>query len=104
MQRNTIKTFKTPRRSLDTYRHTMKRPLRYTIHTLEREAMEIFDTVETPSIVEGAVATMQREEQVTSSGSQDVDNTSAQTYDVLQEVTSIEAIDTIETQSMVDSP
>ncbi len=82
----------------------MKRPLRYTIRTLEREAMEILETVETPSITEGAVATMQREEQATSSGKEGMDNTSAQTNDVLQEVTSIEAIDTIETPGVVDPP
>src|SRR5437868_14761283 len=104
MQRNNIRIFEAPRRKNDTHKYPMKRPLRYTICTLEREAVEILDTVETPSIVEGAVATMQREEQATSSGNQGVDNTSAQTYDVLQEVTSIEAIDTIETQSIVDPP
>src|SRR5437763_14484361 len=104
MRRNNIGTFETPRRSIATHRHIMKRPLRYTIRTLEREAMEILDTVEIPSIVEGAVGTIVREEQANSSGKQGVDNTSARTYDVLQEVSSIEAIDTIETQSIVDPP
>src|SRR5947209_7147718 len=104
MQRNNINIFETPRRRVDTYQYTMKRPLRYTIRTLEREAMEILETVETPSIIEGAVATMQREEQATSSGKEGMDNTSAQTNDVLQEVTSIEAIDTIETPAVVDPP
>src|SRR5947209_6039355 len=105
MQRNNIRIFEAPRRKNDTHKYPMKRPLRYTICTLEREAMEILDTVETPSIVEGAVATMQREEQATSSEKQSIeglDTTSARTYDVLQEVTSIEAIDTIETLSIVD--
>jgi beta-N-acetylhexosaminidase len=104
MQRNNISIFETPRRRIDTYKYTMKRPLRYTIRTLEREAMEILETVETPSIIEGAVATMQREEQATSSGKEGMDNTSAQTNDVLQEVTSIEAIDTLETPGVVDPP
>jgi beta-N-acetylhexosaminidase len=104
MQRGNINIFETPRRRIDTYRYTMKRPLRYTIRTLEREAMEILETVETPSIIEGAVATMQREEQATSSGKEGMDNTSAQINDVLQEVTSIEAIDTIETPTVVDPP
>ena len=104
MQRNNISIFETPRRRIDTYRYTLKRPLRYTIRTLEREAMEILETVETPSIVEGAVATMQREEQATSSGEEGTDNMCAPTNDVLQEVSSIEAIDTIETPTFVDLP
>src|SRR5438067_6135624 len=113
MQRNNIRTFKTPRRSIETHRRIMKQPFRYTIRTLEREAMEVLDTVEIRSIVEGDVEAIEREEQATScngegvaetiereeqatpSGKQGVDDTSNRAYDVLQEVVSIEAIDTI---------
>ncbi len=105
MQRNSSRTFEAPRRRHTIHKYPMRRPLRYTICTLEREAMEILDTAETPSIVEGAVAMMQREEQATSSekqGIEGVDTPGARIYDVLQEVTSIEAIDTIETDSVVD--
>ncbi len=122
MQPDDIRTFETPRYNIDTYRRIKKQPCRYTIRTLEREDIEVLDTVEIRSIAEGdaeetgreeqatssngeAVAEMiEREEQATLLGKQSVDDTSNRTYDVRQEVVSIEAIDTIETHSIVETP
>src|SRR5437879_1366543 len=97
MQQNSTGTIEAPQRSIDTRRQIMKRPFRYTIRTLEREAMEILDTVEMPGIVEGVVGMPAKTEQVDKSDSEkSIGSVSDGIQDALLEATPIEAPDTVQ--------
>jgi beta-N-acetylhexosaminidase len=83
----------------------MKRQFRYTIRTLEREAMEVLDTVEMPAIVEGAVEVPAKTERVDRSDSElSIGSVSDGIQDALLEATSIEAPDTVQIFSVVETP
>ena len=105
MQQNSIGTIEAPQRRIDTRSYIMKRPFRYTIRTLEREAMEVLDTVEMPAIVEGAVEVPAKTERVDTSNSElSIGSVSDGIQDALLEATSIEAPDTVQISSVVETP
>lgn len=105
MQQNNTRTVEVPGRSIDTRRRIMKCSFRYTMRILEREAIEVLDTVKTPSIEETVAGALEMTEQVNSSGSEQcVSSSGDRDQKVLLEAASIEAIDRLQLHSAAQTP